>query len=353
MPRARKPLETTSIAPTARKRRGGGAATVVDVARLAGVAPNTVSRVLNNPDQVAEETRARVLDAIRVTGYVPNLLAGGLRNARSRLVAAVVPTITGPIFNETIQGLSDALEAHGYQLILGQGGYQPAREDALLAAIIGRRPVGIVLTGVRHSAEARRLLLASNIPVVETWDLTPAPIDMVVGFSHDLIGEAVAEFLHRKGRRRPVLVSGEDERAVRRTGGFQRAATRLGMGVYTSEPRWVTPPTTLASGREGLATLLDRHPDADAVFCSSDLLALGVLTEAHARGIDVPGRMSVVGFGNLQFSAGVIPALTTVHVDGPRIGKLAAEFIVARAEGRETGPSVVDVGFSIVERSSA
>src|SRR5689334_8943038 len=120
-----------------RKRRGGGAATVVDVARLAGVAPNTVSRVLNHPEQVAPETRDRVTDAIRVTGYVPNLLAAGVRSSRSKLVAAIVPTVSGPMFLSTIQAMTETLDASGYQLILGQAGYDGLREDELLSAIIG------------------------------------------------------------------------------------------------------------------------------------------------------------------------------------------------------------------------
>ena len=112
-------------------------------------------------------------------------------------------------------------------------------------------------------------------------------------------------------------------------------------------------PTTLACCREGLGELLQRHPRVDAVFCSSDLLALGVMTEAHARGLDVPSRLAVVGFGNQPFAAGVIPSLTTVHVDGTRIGRTAAHFVVERAEGREVGERVVDVGFAVVERGSA
>ena len=347
---ARKTLGIKRL-PAKAPRRAGAAATVVDVARLAGVAANTVSRVLNTPEKVAEATRVRVLDAIRVTGYVPNLLAGGLRSARSRLVAAVVPTIAGPVFLEAIQSLTDALDEHGYQLMLGQSGYKTSREDALLGAIIGRRPVGIVLTGVMHSAEGRRRLIASGIPVVETWDLTPTPIDMAVGFSHEGIGEAVFEFLHARGRRHPAVLSGDDERATRRTGGFQRAARRLRKD-FEVPIKWVPAPTTLASGREGLGELLQRHPQVDAVFCSSDLLALGVMTEAHARGIAVPGRLALVGFGNQPFSAGVIPSLTTVHVDGTRIGRTAAHFIVERAEGREVEQRVVDVGFSIAERGS-
>ncbi|HUG22901.1 LacI family DNA-binding transcriptional regulator [Piscinibacter sp.] len=333
-----------------RSRRGSGAVTLHDVAKLAGVAPITASRAVNTPEQVSEEVRKKVREAIARTGYVPNILAGGLASSRSRLVAAVVPTISGPVFLETVQALTDSLAERGYQLMLGQSGYVGNREDALLGAIIGRRPDGIVLTGIMHSAEGRRRLLASGIPVVETWDLTPTPLDMLVGFSHAEVGRAVAEFLHAKGRRRLAIVNGDDERARRRQEAFQARALALGL----EEPRAIVvpAPTTLASGRAAMAELMRAPPRVDAVFCSSDLLALGVLTQAQADGIAVPGEVAVVGFGDLAFAADLHPALTTVHINGAAIGRQAAQFIVDRAEGRTVDPRVVDIGFSIVDRQT-
>ena len=162
----------------------------------------------------------------------------------------MVPTIAGPVFLETVQSLTESLAERGYQLMLGQSGYSGSREDALLEAIIGRRPDGIVLTGIMHSAEGRRRLLASGIPVVETWDLTPTPIDMLVGFSHVEVGRAVAAFLHARGRRRFAVVAGDDERATRRLGAFEAAALALGLPAVR---RVVVPaPTTLRSGRGAL-----------------------------------------------------------------------------------------------------
>src|SRR5215203_3966325 len=102
--------------PLRRARRGSGAVTLHDVAKLAGVAPITASRALNSPEQVSVEVRRKVTEAIERTGYVPNILAGGLASSRSRLVAAVVPTISGPVFLETIRALTDALAERGYQL---------------------------------------------------------------------------------------------------------------------------------------------------------------------------------------------------------------------------------------------
>ena len=333
-----------------RTRRGSGAVTLHDVAKLAGVAPITASRALNSPEQVSPEVRQKVSDAVARTGYVPNLLAGGLASRRSRLVAAVVPTISGPVFLETVQSLTEALAERGYQLMLGQAGYTRSREDALLEAIIGRRPDGIVLTGIMHSVEGRKRLLAAGIPVVETWDLTPTPIDMLVGFSHVEVGRAVAEFLHRKGRRCLAVVTGDDERARRRTEAFQAAAKSLGLPEV--QVSMVTAPTTLKLGRDGLASLLSTTPQIDAVFCSSDLLALGVMTEARARGLQVPAQLAIVGFGDLEFAADLEPSLTTVHIKGAAIGRQAAQFIVDRAEGRDVGQRVIDIGYSIVERAS-
>ncbi|OYU92871.1 MAG: GntR family transcriptional regulator [Burkholderiales bacterium PBB5] len=297
-----------------------------------------------------EDVRKKVADAVARTGYVPNRLAGSLASTRSRLVAAVVPTIAGPVFLETVQSLTEALAEHGYQLMLGQAGYAGNREDALLDAIIGRRPDGIVLTGILHSPEGRRRLMACGIPVVETWDLTPTPIDMLVGFSHVDVGRAVANFLHGKGRRRLGVVAGDDERAVRRTAAFQAAALALGLAEVAVVT--VPAPTTLKSGRSALARLLNEAPGLDAVFCSSDLLALGVLTEAQVSGVPVPGQLAVVGFGDLALAADVHPALTTVHIKGAAIGRQAAQFIVDRAAGRAVTERVVDIGFSIVERES-
>lgn len=336
-----------------RSRRSSGAVTLHDVAKLAGVAPITASRALNTPDRVSDDVRQRVAEAVRRTGYVPNLLAGGLASSRSKLVAAVVPTIVGPIFLEAVQALTEALEEDGYQLMLGQSGYVQTREDELLEAIIGRRPDGIVLTGIVHSPQGRKRLLGAGIPVVETWDLTPSPIDMLVGFSHVEVGRAVARFLHGKGRRRYAVVAGDDERGRRRSGAFSAATRELGLDPALEV--YVPSPTTLHSGRTTMAALLDRPGPAalDAVFCSSDLLALGMLIEAQSRGVKVPGDIGLIGLGDFEYAADLEPPLTTVHIEGGKIGRQAARFIVDRAEGRVVDPRVIDIGFSIVDRGSA
>lgn len=334
-----------------RARRGSGAITLRDVAKLAGVAPITASRVLNTPEQVSVDVRQKVLDAVQRTGYVPNRMAGGLASSRSRLIAAVVPSTVMSVFMPTIEALNDTLFDAGYQLMLGQSSYSASREESLLEAIIGRRPDGIFLTGILHPGLGRTRLMASGIPVVETWDLTPTPIDMLVGFSHADIGREVARFLMGKGRRKLALIRAEDERADRRASAFTDAVVRAGLGPVAVVN--VGASRSLLSGREALGQLLSQAPEVDAVFCSSDLLALGVLTEARVRGIAIPDQLAIMGFGDVPFAADMAPALSTVHINGVDIGRLAARYLIDRAEGREVAQRVVDVGFSIVERETS
>lgn len=326
--------------------------TVLDVARLAGVSAMTVSRVINNPARVHAETASRVQAAINATSYVPNLLAGGLKSKRSRLIAAVVPSLASPMFSATLEALTSGLASAGYHLSVAQNGYSEDKESDLLRALMGRRPDGIVFVGVDHNLSARVRLKGSGLPIVETWDLTPAPLDMLVGFSHDDVGAVVCRFLVTRRRRCLAVVSASDRRAIRRAQAFVDASRNLGMSPPTVIR--VDAPATVAHGRQALRELLNAHPAVDGLFCSSDMLALGVLIEATSQGLAVPGHISVVGFGDLNFAGDTEPALTSVWVDGRRIGTEAARLMVHRLESPNATPiPPLDVGFSIVERASA
>lgn len=340
-PRSRRPAAST---------RATGSVTLADVAKIAGVSPITVSRVVNRPELVTAETLAHVQQAIERTGYVPNLLAGGLASKRTRLVAAIVPSITNAIFVDTVQAFTDRLWEAGYQVLLGLSGYPATREEALLSAVLSRRPDGIYLTGINHAPQVRQRLINAGIPVVETWDMTPTPIDMLVGFSHEQLGAAVARHLMARGHRRFGLVWADDTRAIARQRGF--VGELAARGCHEVQIATVPAPSTLALGRRGLATLLGRKTKPTAVFCSSDLLAHGALEEARARGLAVPKDLALVGFGGLEFAAHTSPALSTVRIDRVAIGRRAAELLLARIEGRVPPEPVIDVGFEIVDRET-
>lgn len=334
-----------------KSRRGSGAITLRDVAKLAGVAPITASRALNTPNLVSPQVLKSVQDAVDRTGYVPNRMAGGLASSRSRLISAVVPSTVVSVFMGTIESLNTSLFDSGYQLMLGQSSYSAEREEALLEAVIGRRPDGIFLTGIMPPGRGRTRLVSSGIPVVESWDLTPTPIDMLIGFSHADIGRDAAKYLISKGYRRFALVRAEDERASRRTAAFSEEIHSKGFDKVFEVN--VGAERSLKRGREALIEILERAPGVDAIFCSSDLLALGVLTELRARKIAIPDDMAVMGFGDVPFVSDMVPSLTTVRINGEEIGALGAQFLIDRAENRPVANTIVDVGYSIIERESA
>ena len=288
-----------------RERRGTGRVRITDVAKLAGVAPITVSRVLNTPDSVATETLRRVREAIDRIGYVPDMLAGGLASSCSHLIAAVVPTIASPVFQETWEALTETFASAGYHVTFGQTGYGGTREEELLDAIVARRPDGIVVTGIMSSSGGRRRLLAAGVPVVETWDLTPTPIDMGGGLLPRKYRRGRGRVPPRQGQntnwddhsgRPPCRTSGEgldqrDSQTGNRDDAGSRAPDVRGARAGNAGQR----PRRLG-GSGG------RHPEIDAVFCSSDMLALGAVIEAQARGISVPEKSpwSATGISTLR-----------------------------------------------------
>lgn len=330
----------------------GASLTLIDVAKVAGVSPMTVSRALHRPELVTEQTRDKVREAVRQTGYVSNMLAGGLASNKSRLVAIFLPTIANSIFADTVQALMDRLTQAGYQTLLGLTGYSAEEEERLLEAVLGRRPDGIVLTGTLHTESSRLRLAQAGIPLVEAWDLSEDPLDMLVGFSHEKVGEETARHLVKKGYKRFSVVTISDPRGLRRCNSLIDELKRLGIEQVPMEV--LAPPATLEVGREGLRRLLGRPVQPDIVVCSSDTVAQGVLAEAASRGMQVPADLAVMGFGDLSSAAQVYPALSTVSVDGKKIGLQVAQALLERFEHPlgSHDPVRIDTGFTLIDRAS-
>lgn len=324
---------------------------MADVAAAAGVSLVTVSRVINEPDKVSPATLELVREAVERLGYVPNLMAGSLASNRTKIVAAIVPTISNSVFSETVEGLASALHAGGYQLLLGQASYQPDEEQQLVEAFLGRRVDGLVLTGEPTHAKLAQRLRRVGIPVVQTWDLPSRPIDMVVGFSNRAAGAAAATYLIGKGRRNLGFIGAAEKRANERLQGFSDAVAKAGLKPV--ESKMAAPPVTVDQVASYLNAMLQRSPELDAVFCNNDQLAAGVLFECMRRGLDVPKRLAVVGFGDLPIATAASPQLTTVRIDRKGMGKAAGELLLNRFLGDGQMQAITDLGFEIVERESA
>ena len=335
-----------------------------DVAAAAGVAPMTVSRVLNAPERVSAATAQRVRAEIDRLGYVPNLIAGGLSSRRTRMVAAIVPTMAHPMFVELVQNFTDALRARGYEVMLSLSGYGAVNETALVRAVLARRPDALLLTGAKHDAPTRQLLTDAAIPVVEIFDVARRPIDMLVEVDHAAVGAAVAAYFRAKGHERFAVFGAADRRARIRADAFAREAVRGGGAVLANTV--IPAPSTIGAGRAALRALLPAlaevaaglrgaaraAPQPIALFCSSDLVAFGAQVEARANGEAVPERLAVCGFGDFELSATSDPPFTTVSVEGGRIGQHAAAFVLDRLNGM-AGARRVLVPFRIVQRASS
>ncbi len=322
-----------------------------DVAKLAKVSLITVSRAINQPDKLSPDTLSRVRKAIEACGYVPNLLAGSLASNKSRIVAAIVPTIDRSVFSETIRGLSERLARDGYQLLLGSTGYSVDEEERLVRAFLGRRVDALVLTGTVHSPQTRRMLQDAAIPVVETWELTHDGIDMVVGFSNRQAGAAMGKYLLQRGHRVLAFVGGPEARSEARFRGF-KSAVKSQSACRLSRLQ-LPPSAAYAEGREAVGALLALDPDIDAIFFTNDAIAVGAIMECHRRGIRIPHDLAIAGFADLDIAAEVVPSLTSVQVRSSLIGEEAAQRVLTRLKGESEPEKVTDLGFAIVARESA
>nr|WP_321456094.1 LacI family DNA-binding transcriptional regulator [uncultured Cohaesibacter sp.] len=330
-------------------RTSSGRVTLSDVAKVAGVSAMTVSRAINRPESVTAQALEVVQAAITKTGYVPNMLAGGLASSRTRLVGAIVPTLSHMLFSGSIEVFNSRLAEEGYQMLLGLTGYSQSDDD-LIQTILSRCPEAILLTGTNHSEKARKQLKAMDIPIVEGWDLSKSPLDMAVGFSHKEVGAAVARFLIQKGHDKLGVLGAQDERARLRRDGFLSMANQ--MGIEDTITMDTASPSTLEMGRLCLAQMVETGVKRAAIFCNSDWLAHGVITEALERGYRVPKDFAVIGFGNLDFAAYSSPSLTTISINRNAIGIHAADMLITRMKNEPVDKKIIDVGFEIIERES-
>jgi LacI family gluconate utilization system Gnt-I transcriptional repressor len=343
----------TSRQQPARHLRRGLHATMRDVAEVAGVSLITVSRALHQPDTVSDDTRRRVTEAMRTIGYLPNLAARGLVLQRSNVIAAVVPTIDNPVYAATVGGLADTLRTRGIEIMIGNSGADPAEEQAVITALVARRPDGVVLTGSDQTRAARRLLRHSGLPVVGTWELPRRPIDMAAGFDNQAAQAAIVRALLARGYRRFAYVSGPLQ-------GHARAQARLaGLRTELAAAGLSLPDALLfehrASSEFGAAVvdrIIQHRLPVDVLVCGGDVYAIGALLQCIRRGLKVPEQLAVAGFGGFELGGLLTPPLATVQVHARTIGVAAAELLIGRLDGKPTRKSV-DVGYSLLMRGSA
>lgn len=323
-----------------------------DVARSAGVSLATASRALADPDLVRPETRVRVQEAVDMLGYVPHGAARALATRRSRAIGAVFPPVDNPIFAGATHALARELSQAGYTLLLASHDYDPVAELAAARALIERGVDGLVLVGMDHDPALFELLNRAGLPYEITWSLDDGGTHHCVGVSHRLASVRITRHLLDLGHREFAVIAGEtahNDRARNRLDGVREALASRGIELPAA--RVVEAPFEVAQGRAAMARLLAQAPGFTALVCGNDPLAVGAIVECTARGIAVPGQLSVAGFDDVDFAAEIPPGLTTVRVPSAQIGRAAGRRLLARLAGKRV-PRMEEMPAPLVVRGT-
>jgi LacI family transcriptional regulator len=337
------------------------AAGMKDVASLAGVAVGTVSNVLNHPDLVRPLTRARVEAAMEELGFIPNGSARQLRAGRSRCLGLVVLDVTNPFFTEVARGVEDYAQAAGYAVILCNSDEADDKERRYLRVLEEQRVRGILITPVHGRAPELRRIRDRGTPVV-LLDRPGSAGQCSVAVDDRRGGEIAVSHLLDLGHRRIALVNGPlaiRQCADRRRGAL-RAVERAGLDPAAVLTEVTVPAMNARAGAvaadellgpglastglastglasTGLAStgLAPAGRKPTAVFCTNDMLALGLLRRLGQAGVGVPGDLAVVGYDDIEFAADAAVPLTSVRQPKYQLGRAAAELLLDEADRPE------------------
>ncbi len=307
--------------------------TIEDIAREAGVSRQTVTRAMNGMPRISEKTRARILEISERLGYRPSRFASNLaRTSKTQTIAFVVDSFRNPYYSELTADLLDAASARGWQMSIF------SHEDEPELQLIGRltNQVDAIVGYFGETDEAALGTAARGVPLVllgrtaTTEGLHSVDFDFGPAFAR-----LVAD-LRERGAKRFGLLESQPLGAVyqpssRRTA-YEGAVDADSAGtVVVCE----APPQSVDAGELGFNELMDRFPETDTVIAFSDLMAMGALRAAHRRGIDVPGRVRLVGVDGLSLGAVTSPALTTLAILGTEFAEQVAEVIEQALDGHD------------------
>jgi len=319
--------------------------TLADVARRAGVGESTVSRVLRNKGSVSQSTREKILKVAADLNYVPNRIAGTLASMTSKLIGVVIPSVGNTVVPEVLAGANQVLEDAGFQPVIGVSNYDPLREEQLIESILSWRPSGLLVAGLEHTDRARAMMKGCGVRVVELLDIDGEGIDIVVGSSQRLAGRKSAEHLLARNYRRIGYVGHDitiDVRAGKRFQGFNAAMTDNGLRIIDSE-LFPGGGSSVEAGRVGLARLLERQRNLDAIYFSNDDLAIGGYFHCLEHGISVPGQLALFGYNGLEIARLTPQPLSTIRSPRVAMGEVGAKLLLAGGQAQ-----VADLGFELI-----
>lgn len=324
-----------------------------DVAYEAGVSLGTASKALSCPEKIKPATLKKVLDAVADLGYMRNGVARSLASRKTWRVAIVYPTLKNPMFSNSIDSLQQCLMEAGYQLVIGSHEYNQAREVKVLQALIESGVDGVILVGTDHDDAVFRMLETYDIPYLMMWSVDETSNPHTIGFSNRQAAYEIAKYVVHKGHRKVALCGGPtdgNERSRQRRAGFIDALSESNIDI--KEEWLIEAPFSLDGGREAVKHLQAVGELPTVLICGTDLHAIGAIHQCQLSGVDVPGRLSITGFDDIEFSSAMTPGLTTVRVPMHEIGVEVARAIVAIIDDEAPPVEALKLETTIIERES-
>lgn len=309
--------------------------TIQDVAKAAGVSVATVSRVFNNPEQVAPRTRERVREAIRAMHYQPNLLGRNLRRSETRIVLVLLQYISNPFYSQVVRGMEDAAHEAGYQVMLCDTNLDIERERVYIHMLKTRLVDGIIFTGpVIGGGELTEL--SALYPVVQCCEyLEDAPGVPSVSVDDEAAAAEAVGYLLSLGHRRIGMVTGVtgQHSPGRREIGYAKALA--GAGIGADPDLMCREAYSYRGGIQACRALMALCDPPTAIFTVSDTMAIGCIHEAKKMGLAVPGDVAVMGFDDTGIASVYDPPLSSVGQPRYELGRRAMEIMLSRMGGEE------------------
>ena len=331
------------------------AATLKDVARLAGFSVTTVSRALNGHSDVSEETRKKIMEAAQALNYVPNRVAQQLVMGKSSAIGLYSldrETFQNQFITLMISGLMDEATAHDLNLMLFATQRLQTAEEVVMQCR-QRGLGGAVISGLRIDEDLIGHLPQMDFPIVLVDVPVHGPRATYVSVDNVLGARKAVEHLVSLGHRNIGLINGHSGAWVshQRRLGYEQGMRDSGLAIkesYIFEGDF-----SKESGRRGAQHLLTVNPELTALFVASDLMAVGALEQLQAMGRGVPEDISVVGFDDQVFALPVGPPLTTIRQDMYVFGRLAARELIGMINDPGYTPRHVDLPCTLVQRGSS